>query len=64
MDEVKLIKGQKVSFTGSNGQVFVGVIEQFRRGWVMLDLEKQVDTGDGWSGNKIMLKSSRCTPAE
>ena len=64
MDEAKLVQGQKVSFTDNQGHVYVGVVEHSKRGWVMVDLDKNVDTGDGWAGNKMMLKSVNCNPVQ
>lgn len=57
-------KGQRVSFDGEDGGVYEGHVEQYRRGWVMIDLDGEVDTGYGWSASKMMIKSSDVTPLD
>jgi hypothetical protein len=61
MDEVTLVKGQRITYTGKDGVTIGGVVDVQRRGWVMVDLDAPVDTGQGWRGQKMMLKTSGVT---
>lgn len=56
-DDVKFNKGARVTWTDpEDGAVYTGLVDNQRRGWVMIDLDEPRTTGMGWKASKMMLK--------
>ena len=58
MDGMEYEKGERVTWSDPDGFPHDGVVESYRRGWVMIDLDMPHQTEQGWSASKMMVRSS------
>ena len=58
MDDMNFSKGERVTYTDPNGVVHDGIVESYRRGWVMVELDSPHETEHGWSASKMMVRAS------
>ena len=58
MDDMNFSKGERVTYTDPNGVVHDGIVESYRRGWVMVELDSPHETEQGWSASKMMVRAS------
>jgi len=58
MDDMSFTKGERVTWADPSGRVHDGIVESYRRGWVMVDLDTPHETEQGWSASKMMVRDS------
>jgi len=58
MDDMEFTKGERVTWSGQDGTVHDGIVESYRRGWVMVALDRPHETEQGWSASKMMVRAS------
>jgi hypothetical protein len=58
MDDMEFTKGERVTWADPSGVIHDGIVEGYRRGWVMVDLDKPHETEQGWSASKMMVRAS------
>jgi len=58
MDDMEFTKGERVTYTDPDGVVHDGIVDSYRRGWVMVELDHPRETEQGWSTSKMMVRAS------
>jgi hypothetical protein len=58
MDDMEFTKGERVTWSDPSGVVHDGIVESYRHGWVMVDLDQPHETEQGWSTSKMMVRAS------
>jgi hypothetical protein len=58
MDDMEYTKGERVTWADPSGAVHDGIVESYRRGWVMVELDAPHETEQGWSASKMMVRAS------
>lgn len=47
-----------MQWTDEKGYLYIGSVEHCKRGWVLINLDSEKDTGQGWKARRLMIKTS------